>query len=223
MKNEILTSFINTCKQYPGNSNSLHKLGVDAKRLEDAASKQILSVLSLNNKEVVYTSGQCESNNLVIYGLVNNHHKNKIIVIGNNSSIEEILRAYKQLEIVNIPIIDGIMIEDELKKVIDKNTLLITTCYFDDLDAVLKVAKNNNIYLHIDISNMDNVKKCDGAQLITVCYNELLGIGALIKDKNINLIPLIHGGKSTTIYRSGTPALPLIVAFSKLVKLKHKK
>lgn len=223
MKNEILTSFINTCKQYPGNSNSLHKLGVDAKRLEDAASKQILSVLELNHKEVVYTSGQCEANNLVIYGLVNNHHKNKIIVIGNNSSMEEILKAYKYLEIVNIPIVDGISLEDELEKAIDKNTLLITMRYSDDLDAVLNVAKDSNIYVHIDISDMDNIKKCDGVSLITVGFNELLGIGALIKNKNINLIPLIHGGKSTTIYRSGTPALPLIVAFSKLVKLKYKK
>ena len=45
------------------------------------------------------------------------------------------------------------------------------------------------------------------------------GIGCLIKNKNLVIEPLIHGGKSTTSYRSGTPALPLIVSISKALRL----
>jgi cysteine desulfurase len=45
------------------------------------------------------------------------------------------------------------------------------------------------------------------------------GIGLLVKKENIDLIPLIHGGKSTTKYRSGTPPLALIASFSKALRL----
>ena len=45
------------------------------------------------------------------------------------------------------------------------------------------------------------------------------GVGILYKRDNLNIEPLIHGGKSTTIYRSGTPALPLIVSISKALRL----
>ena len=46
---------------------------------------------------------------------------------------------------------------------------------------------------------------------------------SLIKNKNTYIEPIFHGGKSTTIYRSGTPALPFIVGLSKLIKIKYKK
>jgi len=47
----------------------------------------------------------------------------------------------------------------------------------------------------------------------------LKGIGMLIKKENIIIDPIIHGGKSTTVFRSGTPALPLIVSLMKALKL----
>ena len=45
------------------------------------------------------------------------------------------------------------------------------------------------------------------------------GVGCLIKKESIGIEPLIHGGKSTTIYRSGTPATPLIVSLAKALRL----
>ena len=47
------------------------------------------------------------------------------------------------------------------------------------------------------------------------------GIGALIKKEKLVIEPLIHGGKSTTIYRSGTPATPLIASFAKALRLMY--
>ena len=47
----------------------------------------------------------------------------------------------------------------------------------------------------------------------------LKGIGCLVKKENISIEPLIHGGKSTTIFRSGTPQLPLIVSMSKALRI----
>ena len=47
--------------------------------------------------------------------------------------------------------------------------------------------------------------------------------GVLLKKKNIEILPLVNGGKSSTKYRSGTSVTPLIVSFAKLVKLKYKR
>ena len=66
MKEDILNSYDKVSLEYVGNSNSLHKLGLESKRLEDAASKQILEVLGLDGYEVIYTSGNAESFSTII-------------------------------------------------------------------------------------------------------------------------------------------------------------
>lgn len=61
MKDSVLDSYEKVSLEYIGNSNSLHKLGLNSKKLEDAAGKQILDVLGLRDYEVIYTSGNAES------------------------------------------------------------------------------------------------------------------------------------------------------------------
>ena len=64
----------------------------------------------------------------------------------------------------------------------------------------------------------------DNIDLISFSAHKFFGIkgvGCLIKNKKIKLTPIIHGGKSTTIYRSGTPSTPLIVSISKALRLAY--
>ena len=151
MKEDILKSYDIVSKNYGYNSNSLHKLGLDARKIEEAASKQILDVLGLTNYEVIYTSGNAESLT-AIKSNVDDRYEMKYIDLKLGNKYED-LNKY-----------DFIIIEDDIP-------------FF----------------------------------------------GVLLKRKNINFKPLINGGKSTTEYRSGTSVTPLIVSFSKLVKLKYKK
>ena len=83
--------------------------------------------------------------------------------------------------------------------------------------AKYKLSSQHFLYaigkVKIDYSNVD---------LITVAPHKFYGIngiGMLIKKKNVSLKPIIHGGKSTTVYRSGTPAISLIVSLSKALRL----
>ena len=66
---EVLDTFVKVTKDYIGNPNSLHKLGVASKRLIDASTKQIASLLGVKEKEIIYTSGATEANNLAIKGV----------------------------------------------------------------------------------------------------------------------------------------------------------
>ena len=70
VSDEVLDTFTKVTKQFIGNPNSLHKLGVEAKELIDASTKQIASILNVKEKEIIYTSGASEANNAAIMGVV---------------------------------------------------------------------------------------------------------------------------------------------------------
>ena len=65
----VLETFSKVCREYPGNSNSLHSLGVKSKQLEDYATGEIAKMLRVKPSEVIYTSGASESNNTAIKGI----------------------------------------------------------------------------------------------------------------------------------------------------------
>src|SRR5574344_1595610 len=65
----VLDTFNDVCVNYPGNSNSLHSLGVKSKELEDYATAKIAGMLNVKPSEIIYTSGASESNNMAIKGI----------------------------------------------------------------------------------------------------------------------------------------------------------
>lgn len=164
MKEDILKSYNLVSNNYIGNSNSLHKLGLDSKRLEDAAGKQILDVLGLDGYDVIYTSGNAESMSTILFNV------------------------------------------------------------FGDIDVEFSATDVNHFgkYSHINVNLNNNYCDLNYYDFITI-EDDIPFFGVLLKKKNIDIKPIICGGKSSTKYRSGTAATSLIVSFSKLVKFKYKK
>ena len=76
VNSEVLDTFALVSNEYIGNPNSLHKLGSKSKNLIDDATCQIKSILNIDDKEVIYTSGSSESNNTVIKGVAS-RYKNR--------------------------------------------------------------------------------------------------------------------------------------------------
>ena len=66
---EVLDSFSKSAINYPGNPNSLHKLGIQANGLINEATNQIAALLNIEAKEIIYTSGSSEANNTAIKGI----------------------------------------------------------------------------------------------------------------------------------------------------------
>ena len=127
---------------------------------------------------------------------------------------------------------EGLIDIGELKKLIRDDTILVSITSVDSelgikqpIEEIANLLKDyENIIFHTDASQ--SIGKIDidfkNVDLITIAPHKFYGIngiGALIKKKNISLTPIIYGGKSTTIYRSGTPALPLIVSLDKALEL----
>ena len=65
----VLDTFNKVCMEYPGNSNSLHSLGLKSQELSDYATEEIARMLHVKKSEIIYTSGASESNNTVIKGV----------------------------------------------------------------------------------------------------------------------------------------------------------
>lgn len=235
---EVLLSFNKVCRDYIGNPNSLHKLGVEAKRLMDKATEQVANLLNVKSEEVIFTSGASEANNMAIIGVIEKYKdrgKHIITTKLEHSSILATVNFLKQ----NGYIIDYVKIDEkglvdleDLKQLLSKDTILVSIAQVNseigiiqNVNEIGKIIKEYpRCIFHVDgtqaIGKTEvNLENIDLYSFSAHKIYGLKGIGCLIKKQNIELEPIIHGGKSQTIYRSGTPSLALIVSLAKALKL----
>lgn len=234
----VLDSFCKVCRDFIGNTNSLHRLGVDAKNLEKSATKQIANILNVLEEEIIYTSGSSESNNLALKGIAYKYKKRGKHILTTSLEHSSIYGpiGYLQKDGFEIDFIktdnDGRIDLENLESLIRKDTILISIASVNSETGVLQdiealghlIQKYPNTFFHVDATqSVGKVKfSLENVDLVSFSGHKfygLKGIGCLVKKKNVLLEPLIHGGKSTTLYRSGTPALPLIVSLAKALRL----
>lgn len=234
----VLETFNKVCKNYPGNSNSLHSLGIKSKELEDYATEKISSLLGVKSSEIIYTSGASESNNTVLKGVASKYKNRGNHIITTPLEHSSVLETCKYLEskgfvIDYVKIKDNGLIDiDDLERLLTDKTILVSVAYVDselgikqDIDTIGKIVKKHpKCYFHVDATQAIGKIKVDPTNIDFISMSAhkifgLKGIGLLIKKDNIVIDNLIHGGKSTTIYRSGTPALPLICSLMKALEL----
>ena len=235
---EVLDSFVAASKKFIGNPNSLHKLGVDAKNIIDQATTQIAHLLNVKENEIIYTSGSSESNNLAIKGITEkykNRGKHIITTPLEHSSIYGPLNYLTDKEyIVDFVKLDsnGLVDLNDLESLMSDDTILVSIGAVNSeigllqpIDAISRIVKKYpKCFFHSDmtqaIGKVDiSLENVDLVSFSGHKFFGIKGIGELIKKEKIELTPLIHGGKSTSVYRSGTPCLPLIVSISKALRL----
>ena len=228
---DVLDNFIKITKNEYANPNSNHDLGLHAKSIIDDSTNKIAKLLNVSSDEIIYTSGATESNNLAIRGIAQRYkNKGKHIMVSSlehNSIIASC--TYLQENGFDIDLIpvnhEGIVDVDILKSMIREDTILVSVCAVDseigikqpieEIGEFLKTKEN--IVFHTDASQAIGKVKIDytDCDLITIAPHKFYGmngISILVKKKNISLKPLILGGKSTTVYRSGTPVVNMITS-----------
>lgn len=234
----VLAKFETITLSYYGNANSLHDNGIQAKRLIDKASKEISSYFNCDPSCIIYTSGSSEANNFIIKGLAAQHIKNKAHIIIASNSHSSVIAPCNYLttlgyEVDVIPLNKkGVVDLEKLENTIQDNTILVSITAVDgeigaiqpisDISKLLK--KYKNVLFHVDATQAIGKINIDysGVDFLTFAPHKfygLNGIGAAINFNNTKLTPLIHGGKSTTVYRSGTPTTASIVAFAYSLKI----
>lgn len=236
--NEVLESFVKSSNEYIGNPNSLHKLGIEAKNMIDLATNQIAKLLNVKSNEIIYTSGASEANNLAIKGICEKYKNRGMHIITTNLEHSSIYGPINYLidrgfsvDFVKLDE-NGIVDLNDLENLMTDKTILVSISLVNSeigikqpIDKIKNIVrKYPKCFFHSDITQAVGKIQVDISDIDLVSFSAhkffgIKGIGALIKKEKIELEPLIHGGVSTTIYRSGTPCLPLIVSMSKALRL----
>ena len=235
--NEVLTTFNKVCNEFVGNANSMHSLGINANNLINMSTKQIMNLLN-TSKNIIYTSGSSESNNLAIKGIAleyQNRGKHIITTKFEHSSVYGPLNYLESLgfQISYVKTNEyGIVDLNNLEELMTNETILVCINAInseigirqpvEEIGKFLK--KYPKCFYHVDLTQAIgkikiNLESIDTASFSAHKIYGLKGIGGLIVNNNIKFVPLINGGKSTSEFRSGTPAHPLIASFAKALRL----
>lgn len=233
---EVLDHYYDISENYFANPNSNYKIAKKSLEIIDQSTLNIAKLLRIKPTEIIYTSGASESNNTILKGVCSLDLKKKHIITSEleHSSIYGALNYLSDLgyEIDFVKTNDrGLIDLGHLKSLLRKDTLIVSIAMVNSelgivqpIREISKIVHANNSFFHSDITQaitkLEISFDClDFASLSAHKFYGMKGIGLIYKKEGLNLIPLIHGGKSTTIYRSGTPATPLIASLAKALSL----
>ena len=236
---DVLESYNKATRDYIGNANSIHSLGVKSKALLNSATKQIAELLNIKESEVIYTSGATESNSMALIGAMLQYKNRGNHLIVSKLEHPSIYAICNYLETLGFQVsyvnndTDGLIDFEDLKKKIRPETILVSICGVNSetgvrqpLKTIRQIIKkeNPNTIFHSDLTQAFgkvsiNLFDVDMASMSGHKIFGPKGIGLLYKNSKVSLIPIIHGSTRYNNIRPGTPPLPLIVALSKAMRL----
>ncbi len=226
-----------------GNPSSLHKKGVKAEQYIKEAKETIAKFLKVEPKEIVFTSGGTESNNMALIGSAYaNQRRGKHIIttrIEHASVYEPLMHLEKEgFQITYLPVDEhGIVKIDALKEALTDETILVSIMYVNNeigsiqpIEEIGKIIKSyrEDILFHVDaIQAYGKLKiypKRAKIDLLSVSGHKIhgpKGSGFLyIKDKT-KIQPILFGGGQQKGMRSGTENVPAIAGLSLASKLMY--
>ena len=215
-----------------GNPSSLHMKGIEAERFVETAKKKIAKILRVSEKEIIFTSGGTESNNLAIIGaaMANRRAGNHIITTSiEHASVENPMEFLKEqgFEITYLSVDEnGIISLEELEEAVTEQTILVSMMQVNnEIGAIEPVAeaaelikkKNPDTLIHVDAiqsyGKMYIYPKKLGIDMLSVSGHKIhgpKGSGFLWVKEKTKLKPLILGGGQQKGMRSGTENVPAI-------------
>ena len=234
----VLEAFLAAEQSFIGNPNSNHPAGQAARQEMARVTDSLASMLGLSPAEIIYTSGASESNNLALKGIAqaSRHIGRHIISTAlEHSSVGGTLTALQrqgyEIDLAAIRS-DGKIDLEQLRELLRRDTILVSVCAVDsELGTVQPIKQIAEILrdfpdcrLHVDATQAVGKTELvlEGVDTMSIAPHKFYGLngsGLLLKRKDLVIEPHIHGGSSSTIYRSGTPALALAVSVEKALKL----
>lgn len=237
----VLDKYNEVTLKYFGNPNSLHDYGIEAKKEIEKSSDVIAKYFNTESKNIIYTSGSSESNNLVIKGIADRYQsRGKHIIISEVEHSSIIAPCnYLSTKGFDITVIslnkNGKLNLEQLKNSLRDDTILVSVCTVDSelgtiqpIKEIAKIVKeNSNAYFHTDATQAIGKISMDYTDIDFLTFaphkfSGINGVGVLINFNDVKITPLIHGGKSTTIYRSGTPVTANAVSTALALELATK-
>ncbi len=213
-----------------------HSFGWEAEAAVDAARQQLASLINADSKEIIFTSGATESDNLALRGVAEMYREKGDHIITAVTEHRAVLDTAKRLEkmgfsVTYLPVqADGLVDPEAVNKAITPKTILISIMLANNeigsinpIAEIGKIAKERGILLHSDATQAVGKIPVDvqamGIDLMSFSAHKMYGpkgVGALYvrrKNPRVRIAPILDGGGHERGMRSGTLPVPLIVGF----------
>ena len=243
MDPRVLESMLPFFNEKFGNAASRnHSFGWNAEKAVDDAREQVAHLIGSTSKEIIFTSGATEANNLAIKGVYEMYGSQGNHIITVTTEHKAVLDACKKAEKMGAQVTylspneDGLINLNELEAAITDQTILITIMYgnneigvVQDIKAISAIAKKNGILFHTDatqaVGKIPVDVLADGIDLMSFTAHKMYGpkgVGALYvrrKNPRVKVTSQMDGGGHERGMRSGTLNVPGIVGFGKACEL----
>jgi len=226
-----------------GNPSSMHKKGIEAEKYIRNAKEMIGKSLKVKEKELIFTSGGTESNNLALIGMAeaNKRAGKHIITSGiEHPSVQNTMKYLEEqgFEVTQLPVdARGHVKTEDLKKNLRSDTILVSIMYVNnEIGALQPVAEigqiiktgNPGTIFHTDavqaFGKYHIYPKRLGVDALSVSGHKLhapKGIGFLYVSEKVKIKPIIFGGGQQKGMRSGTDNVPGIAGIGEAVRLAY--
>lgn len=219
-----------------------HAFGWQAEEAVENARKHVAALIGANSKEIVFTSGATESNNLAIKGVAEMYQERGNHIITAVTEHKAVLDSCKHLEkngcrVTYLPVDkEGMVDPEDVRKAITDKTILVTIMTANNeigviqpIAEIAKIAREKGVLMHTDAVQAAGKIPFDVNQLkvdlVSISAHKMYGpkgIGALYvrrKNPRVQLSPLIDGGGHERGMRSGTLNVPGIVGLGKAAEI----
>ncbi|KGX84709.1 cysteine desulfurase family protein [Pontibacillus marinus] len=239
MRQEVIDAMIPVFQDVFGNPSSVHSYGRKARKLLDDARKTVAQSIQANEKDITFTSGGTEADNLALIGAARaNQHLGKHII---TTKIEHhaVLHAAEQLEKEGFEVTylsvneSGSVSVEDLKAALREDTILVSVMYVNNETGTIQpvaeigaLLEEHQALLHTDAVQAYGTIPIDvhalNVDMLTVSSHKVSGpkgVGALYAKEKISLDAMQHGGEQERKRRPGTENTAAVHGFAKAVEL----
>lgn len=227
---EVANIMVEVMTKVYGNPSSLHKKGIAAEKILVQTRTLIAKYLGVLEKEIIFTSGGTEANNLAISGILKaGHRRGKHLIISafEHPSVFSCAKSYEAAgyEVSIVPVTtEGFVDQEALALMIRPDTLLVAIMQVNneigtiqDIEGIGQLIKTKNGMTHFHVDGVQgfgkspiNLKKCkvDSYSLSAHKIHGPKGVGALYLQSKAVFTPMLQGGSQQRGLRSGTENVP---------------
>ncbi len=219
------------CDEKYGNASSMYQRGRESAEAIEKAREQVAGAIGADTKEIIFTSGGTESDNIALLGAAHAYREHGDHIITSSIEHPAVMETVEHLKlegynVTHVPVDkEGILNVDALNEAVTPNTILISVMHVNNeigtiqpIEEVGKIAKENDIAFHSDA--IQSFGKIDvnvdqmGVDLMALSGHKIhgpKGAGALFVRKGTKLKAIMYGGGQERGLRSGTENVPAIV------------
>jgi cysteine desulfurase len=241
---EVIAEMLPYMKQQYGNPSSIHKFGRETTRGMQLARKRVADLIGASPREITFTSGGTEADNLAIKGVaISAKDSGKSRIITSSIEHDAVLEPCRDLEqmgfkVTYLPVTEeGMVRPSDLRDAMAKDVALVSIMYANNeigtiqpVMELAKIAHEAEALFHADAVQATGKIPIDvknlGIDLMSMSSHKIQGpkgVGALYVRAGVKLSPILHGGGQEASLRSGTENVPGIVGFGKACQLATEK